>query len=186
MAPSQSFKDLIALFNLNKKKEVEAHCRKLVIRSEEFADILLAASVAGLGPYAYANHFVNLAPITLQPTPEELTALDSNGLGRLSGKAMKAVRKVDQMFKDRRLLAVHLFYARSLKHWHMFYFDQRDYSALNNHWSHGPHLHYSHDSFTREPLAEIWRKIQDSEPVFPKSVHVRYDYHHNRQPSPGA
>ena len=186
MPPSQSFEDLVALFNLSKKKEVEAHCRRLAIRSEEFADVLLAARVAGLGPYVYANHFVELAPPSLQPSNDELQALGGNGLGKLSGKALKAIRKVDQMFKDRRLLAVHLFYARSLKYWHMFYFDQRDYSAENNHWAHGPHLHYAHDSFTREPLTEVWRKVQESEPVFPKSVHVRYDYHHNRRPSRGA
>lgn len=186
MPSSQSFEDLVALFNLSKKKEVEAHCRKLVIRSEEFADVLLAARVAGLGPYLYANHFVELAPSFLHPSSEELEALGGNGLGRLSGKALKAIRKVDQMFKDRRQLAVHLFYARSLKYWHMFYFDQRDYSAENNHWEHGPHLHYAHDSFTREPLSEVWRKVQEPTPVFPKSIHVRYDYHHNRRPSRGA
>lgn len=186
MASSQSFEDLVTLFNLNKKRDVEAHCRRLIIRSEEFADVLLAARVAGLGPYSYANHFIELAPASLEPSKEELQALGTNGLGKLNGKALKAIRKVDQMFRDRRLLAVHLFYARSQKYWHMFYFDQRDYSANNNHWIHGPHLHYSHDSFTREPLHEVWKKVCQPEPKFPKSVHVRYDYHHNRRPQRGA
>jgi len=85
------------------------------------------------------------------------------------------------MFKDRRLLAVHLFYARSQKHWHMFYFDQRDYSADNNHWLHGPHIHYSQSSFTRETLATVWRGVCQAKPEFPKSVHIRYDYHYNRR-----
>lgn len=57
----------------------------------------------------------------------------------------------------------------------------RDYSADENHWKHGPHIHYSRDSFTSEPLEEVWRKICQAAPEFPKSIHVRYDYHHNRR-----
>jgi hypothetical protein len=186
MPQSQSFDDLVALFNLSRKREVEAHCRRLVVRSEEFAQVLLAARVAGLGPYVYANHFVEVAPATLVPTTEELSALGRNGLGRVAGGALKAVRKMDQMFKDRRLLAVHLFYSRSQKYWHMFHFDQRDYSDEKNHWAHGPHIHYSQHSFTREDLASVWRKLCQPEPVLPRSVHIRYDYHHNRRRAPGA
>jgi len=177
----KAFEDLVTLFNTERKRDVQALCRKLVIGSDEFANVVLAARVAGLGPYLYACHFAEVAPEHLAPSSEELNALGRSGVGTLSGKALAAVRKIDQMFEDRRLLAAHLFYDRSLKFWHLFYFDQRDYQADKNHWKHGPHLHYSRDSFTREPLSEIWRKVCQPKPEFPKSVHVRYNYHHNRR-----
>ena len=171
---NQSLEDLLTLFNIGKKRDVEAHCRKLVIRSEEFSNLILTASVAGLGPYVYACHFIELTPEFLKPSEEELKALGKHGVGKISGKALKAVRKVDQIFKDRRNVAVHLFHSRSQKYWHIFYFDQRDYQAVSNHWNQGPHLHYSQDSFTRDSLADVWSKVCQSKPQFPKSIHVRY------------
>ena len=157
------------------------HCRKLVIKSEELADIILVARSTGIGSYTHACHFAELAPRFLEPSQDELNALASNGVGQLHGKAIKAVTKIDQIFKDRKLIAVHLFYSSSHKNWHMFYFNQRDYSTTNNHWEHGPHIHYSQNSFVRESLVDIWRKVCQPNPVFPKSVHVRYDSHHNRR-----
>lgn len=180
MPTSRTLEDLVNLFNVVGKKNAEAVCRKLTIRSEDFANVVLAVRVAGLGRYQYACHFAELSSDTLAPSKDELQALGLNGIGRLNGKGLKAARKIDQLFNVRRLLSVHLFYSRSQKYWHMFYFDQRDYSAVDNHWVLGPHIHYSQDTFTRESLADVWHKIHQDKPNFPKSIHVRYDYHHNR------
>ena len=76
---------------------------------------------------------------------------------------------------------MHLFYSRSQKYWHMFYFDQRDYQATENHWKHGPHIHYSQDRFTIEPLQDVWRKATSQAPELPPAIYIRYDYHHNRR-----
>lgn len=179
--PRESLEGLLGLFNLSKKREVERYCQSLVITSEDFANVLLAARIAGLGPYRYACHFHELTPEHLHPKQEELSALGSNGVGPLKGPALKAIRKMDQIFRDRRLLAMHLFYSPSQKYWHLFYFDQRDYEARGNHWKHGPHIHYSQDLFTREPLEQMWSRATSDKPSFPPSRHVRYDYHHNRR-----
>ena len=84
----------------------------------------------------------------------------------------------------RRLLSVHLFYSPSYEFWHLFYFDQRDHDPRDNHWKHGPHLHYSQNSFTRESLASVWDKVRQPKPEFPRALHIRYDYHHNRRQLP--
>jgi hypothetical protein len=179
----QAFADLITLFNIRQAREAKAHCRKLVIKSEEFADVILAARVVGIGPYSYASRFADIAPEHLEPSREELHALGRSCAGTtVAGKALKAIRKMDQIFEDRHLLAAHLLYSGARGPWHLFYFDQRDYSADENHWEHGPpHIHYSRDSFTSEPLDEVWRKLCQAAPEFPKSIHVHYDYHHNRR-----
>ena len=171
---------LIQLFNMERKREIERYCNDLVITSEDLTDILLAAQVAGIPPYLYACHFHDIQPESLQPTDEQLAALSQNGVGPLGKQAAKVVRKVDQMFKNRRLLAIHLFYTPNQKYWHLFYFDQRDYSATDNHWKHGPHIHYCHDSFTNEPLESVWAKATAEKPQLPPELHIRYDYHHNR------
>lgn len=180
----ESLEGLFGLFNLSKKRDVERYCQDLVVTSEDFANVLLAGRVVGLGPYLYASHFSETTPEHLNPKEHELAALGTNGVGQLKGAALKAMRKVNQIFRERCLLAMHLFYVPSQKFWHVFYFDQRDNEALANHWKHGPHIHYSQDSFTRQPLETVWAKATAEKPSFPPSIHIRYDNHHNRRRHP--
>jgi len=178
---SQSLTNLLLLFNIDRKREVEAHCRKTTIRSEALADLLLTARVAGIGDYRYACHFADITPPALVSTQSELAALGSSGLGETQSDARRAISKINQLFIDRRILAAHLFFSPSKRFWHLFYFDQRDFQQEQNHWVHGPHIHYSRESFTNDPLDTVWSKVCLAKPEFPKSVHIRYDYHHNRR-----
>ncbi len=94
----ESLEKLVGLLNLGRKREIERYCRDLVITSEDLADVLLAARVAGLGPYRYAVHFRELTPEHLEPTDEDREALGRNGVGPLSVRAQRTVRKIDQIF----------------------------------------------------------------------------------------
>lgn len=172
--------ELLGLFNQVGKRDVDKYCRQLIIRSEALNSLLLASQVSGLPPYAYSNRFDELLPESALPSTEDREALARNGVGPLTKEARKAVRKISYIFEVRRLIGVHLFFTANLKYWHMIYFDQRDYSKSENHWKHGPHVHYSQDTFTRDPLKKVWRKVHLPRPEFPKAVHIRYDYHHNR------
>lgn len=177
----ESLEHLVSLLNTTGKQEARRYAKDLTIASEALVGIILAAQVDGLGPYAYASYDREISADTLNPTKEELIALGRMGVGKATGLALKAIRKINQQFKERSLLVAHIFYSRSHRHWHMFYFDQRDYTARRNHWKHGSHIHYSQDTFTREHLSDVWAKIQASKPQFPPSLHIRFDYHHNRQ-----
>lgn len=173
---------LLQLFNIEGKRDVKKYCRDLVVRSEDLFHVILAGHVSGLKPYKYACHFAHISPEHLRPTDRDLAALAENGIGPLSREARKTVTKISQIFQDRRLFAAHLFYTPSTKYWHMFYFDQRDVSDVANHWKvGGPHIHYSRESFCREPLAPVWRAVCSSPPRPPSSLHIRYDYHHHRR-----
>lgn len=183
---SQSDKDglekIIRLFNLPNKKSVEKYCRDLVIRSEDLANLLLAGRVAGIHPYRYANHFSEFMPKNLHLTRGDLAEFATNGVGPMSKAAQKASTKMSQAFVDRRLFAAHLFFTPSHNHWHLFYFDQRDTTARRNHWKiGGPHIHYSREAFSNKPLSEVWKGVCETPPELPSSIHVRYDYHHNRR-----
>lgn len=176
----ENLKKLLVLFNTKKKRDIEKYCRNLVITSEGFTSLILAGRATGVRPYLYECQFNEFVPEHLPPTKEELNALGTNGVGRLEGKARKAVSKVNQIFTDRRMFAAHLFYTPSFKFWHLFYFDQRDTESYRNHWKHGPHIHYSNDLIVKMPLQEIWNQVCLKRPKLPKSIHIKYDYHHNR------
>lgn len=171
----------IELLNLKQKKDIENFCKDLVITSEEFADFIVAGMAGVLTPYLHWRHHVNLEPEHLWPTQEELDALHNNGVGNIEGKGLKAVKKIGQMFEDRKLLSVHVFYHSSKKYWHMFYFNQRDTAAHGNHWDLGPHIHYTHDTFLNVDLDEVIEQILAPKPKLPKSIHIKYDYHQNRE-----
>jgi len=176
------FEKVIHLFNIEDKRPAEKYCRDLVISSEDLFHIILAGRAGGMAPYIYACHFAESMPEHLHLTENDHSALRSNGVGPLNREATKSLNKITQTFKDRRMFAAHLFYSPSKKYWHLFYFDQRDLEAHGNHWKvGGPHIHYSRESFSNEPLEEVWRKICSKAPRPPKSIHVNYDYHHNRK-----
>ncbi|MFZ2308816.1 MAG: hypothetical protein WAW73_21400 [Rhodoferax sp.] len=186
MSSSDSLEKLLTLLNIDRKKEVERHCRDLVITSEDLVNLIIGGRSGVLGPYQYACHFHEISPDELEPTDGEIRALGLAKPGPLVGRALKAVRKMNQGFRDRRLLAVHLFYTRSQRYWHLFYFDQRDYGERQNHWKHGPHIHYSRESFVQQSLEQVWAGVCNAQPVFPKSIHISYDYHHNRRRAAAA
>jgi len=178
---SAGLERVLQLFNVAAKNDVKKYCRDLVIHSDDLTNMILAGRVSALRPYEYACHFSQIEPEHLNPTERNFAALAVNGVGPLSREARKTVTKVFQIFQDRRIFSAHLFYTPSNKFWHLFYFDQRDVTDINNHWkAGGPHIHYSRESFTSAPLAEVWRRICARPPNPPPSVHVRYDYHHNR------
>ena len=177
----ESLERLVPLLNTSGKREATRYAKDLTVTSEALVGIILAAQVGGLGPYAYASYDTEISTEALHPTHEELTALGRASVGKATGLALKAIRKIDQQFKERSLLVVHIFYSRSHRYWHMFYFDQRDYGARQNHWKHGPHIHYSQNTFTRELLSDVWAEVKAPQPQFPPSIHIRFDYHHSRR-----
>ena len=93
----------------------------------------------------------------------------------MSLEAQKAFRKIDQIFKDRRQFAAHLFFMPSHKYWHLIYFDQRDTESKGNHWKiGGTHVHYSRESFCQQSMKVMWQNICSNPPKPPNSLHIRY------------
>jgi hypothetical protein len=175
--------ELFALFNSKSLADVRRISRAAIISSADLGDVLLfAQATGGVPPYAYAVHFREISSPHLRLTKDEQRALASNGLGPLRGLAVKAANKISQTFEERRLLAAHLFYVPTHERWHLFYFDTRDTDDRKSHWKHGPHIHYSSNFFIAEKLESVWSRVRAEEPIFPRSVHVRFDSHHHAHP----
>jgi hypothetical protein len=134
-----------------------------------------------LGNYQYACHFADCIPEHLEPTEAERDAIGRSKVGPVvDNAAKKFLTKTGQTFVERKLFAAHLFYSPSQRHWHLFYFEQRDKAEYRNHWKHGPHIHYTSEMLMRTPLSEVWGKVQTDQAAYLKGLHVRYIDHHHR------
>jgi hypothetical protein len=161
--PTPHFAELGEIFNANSKRELTKHCKNLVVYRQDLASLILAAQHGILAPYKYANHFARALPDHLHPTDAEQDAIASNGVGTFrSREASKFATKVFQLFREQRSLAAHLFYTSSQNHWHLFYFDNRDTSEEQNHWKHGPHLHYVSNLWPELTMKEAWMSSPES------------------------
>ena len=139
---SQNTDALLKMFAFDKKRELEQYCRNIVIDSSAFTNLILACELAGF-PFLHKIHYGDHVPEDLHLSDKDSAALDANPVGLLQPDAQKAMRKISQMFKDRRYLVGHIFYVPDLSKWHFFQFDQRDLQDEQNHWKEGAHIHFS-------------------------------------------
>ena len=162
------------LFNIESKRDLEKYCRDCVVRDVDFVAFILVARAGGLEPYRYACHFAERVPSHLRATDEELAALSLNGIGLLKGRARKAVSKTFQLYEDRRCFAAHLFYTPDYAYWYLFYFDQRDQAATENHWQHGSHIHLISSHWSNLTLEKVWQQVKAEHTDFASKIHLRY------------
>ena len=173
---------MIELFNIDEKRSVKKYCRDLVVSSKDLFHIILAGRGGVLEPYRYACHFSDVVPPHLPLQERDTQALASNGVGPLKKEAAKATKKIFQLFVERRMFAAHVFFTPSQRHWHLFYFDQRDTDTRENHWVvGGSHIHYSRESFTTKPLLAVWEQLCQQPPLLPGSIHIRYEQLNNAE-----
>jgi hypothetical protein len=85
------------------------------------------------------------------------------------------VRKIGQIFKDRRYLVGHIFYIPDLSEWHFFQFDQRDLEhERGNHWKEGPHVHFLNWLWPNYDAKTLWENFSSGKAKLTDSLHVRY------------
>ncbi|MEI6137370.1 MAG: hypothetical protein WCQ48_08180, partial [Chloroflexota bacterium] len=81
---------------------------------------LILACQRGILPLSHRPHYSQRVPEHLEPSAEDRRALEESGVGRLKPRAQKTMRKVFQLFKERRTLAGHMFYNAGLHEWHQW------------------------------------------------------------------
>jgi hypothetical protein len=166
---------LTLLYLEGSKKEVEKFAREMVVTEEDMGIAFLGAGAGLVEPYLYERHFKTLTPQHLVPTRADIVAIATNGAGELKPKGKKTMRKVRQIFIDRRMFCAHLLYLPTKERWHLIYFDQRDMSAEDNHWKKGgSHFHYSRESFVSYKMDQMWAQVCGEVPKPPPSMHIRY------------
>jgi hypothetical protein len=136
---------LVELLSFKSKAELEKYSREIEITSHDFAVLVWNAGSIG---YKHIIQHHDFQPKHLQPTDADITALHNNN-------AQPFMRKISQIFKDRRLLVSHIFYNSA--RWHLFYFDQRDTDEdRKNHWKRGSHIHFVNDLWPGYDPEKLW------------------------------
>jgi len=88
--------------------------------------------------------------------------------------AQKTVRKIGQIFKDRRYLVGHIFYVPDLSEWHFFQFDQRDLEDGKNHWKEGAHIHFLNWLWPNYDAQTLWMNFTSGKDNLNDSLHISY------------
>lgn len=174
MTESQHIEAFLKLFTFDKKRELEKYCRDFVIDSDVFVDFILACEMGRL-PLRHQIHYRDHVPEHLHLTDQDTAALAANPVGLLQPGAQKAIRKIGQMFKDRRYLVGHIFYVPDLTEWHFFQFDQRDLEdERGNHWKEGAHIHFLNWLWPNYDAKTLWENFTSGKAKMNDSLHVRY------------
>lgn len=160
-----------------KLKEVKKLASKTEISSDGFFKLILLAQAENLDvfPYLHQIHCRELQPEHLHLSDKDLKGIANNGVGELKGDAVKAISKVNQMFKERKWTVGHMFYTPDFKFWHFFYFDLKDMATENNHWKFGgSHVHYISDLNPQYTAESAWEQFTSGSKSFGGDVHLKY------------
>jgi hypothetical protein len=167
-------KGLLKVFEFEKKRELERYCRNTVISGSDFADLILACECSGV-PFLHRINYRDIVPDHLFPSDSERKALEDNGPGLLGPEAAKAVRKMGQLFEERRYLVGHMFYTLNLSIWHFFCFDQRDLEDRRpNHWKEGAHVHFMNWLWPKQDAQSVWSNFVNGNYRPGNSIHLRW------------
>lgn len=171
---SETLESFLKLFTFDKKRELEKYCKDLVINADDFVNFIIACE-AGLVGFAHQIHYRDFSPEHLAPTDEDLAALSSNPVGPLQPAAQRFVRKISQIFVERKYLVGHIFYVSDLSQWHFFQFDQRDLEGeRDNHWKGGAHIHFLNWLWPNYDAKTVWENFASGRDKLSGSLHVRY------------
>ena len=167
-------KGLLTLFTFDNKVALERYARSVVIHQKDFVAFILACQHGAL-PLRHRAHFSQRLPEHLVPSDEDRHALEENGVGLLKPRARKTMRKVFQLFKERRTLAGHMFYTPGLHEWHFVSFDQNDLlERSGNHWVHGAHIHFVNWLWPHIEPREVWSRFVRHSEKPNSSLHLRH------------
>jgi hypothetical protein len=168
-----SLEGLLKIFEFDKKRELERYCRGTVISRSDFADLILACDLQGV-PFLHNIFYRDIVPKHSHPSDSERKGLADNGVGPLGPEAAKAIRKVFQLFEERRYLVGHMFYIPDLSRWHFFCFDQRDLEERRpNHWKEGSHVHFMNWLWPKQDAQSVWSNFVKGNYRPGNSIHLR-------------
>lgn len=170
---SKNTEALLKMFTFDKKRELEKYCRDVVINSSAFAKFILTCE-SGRLPFLHQIYYRDHVPEHLLLSDKDSGALAANPVGPLQPDAQKAIRKIGQLFKERRYLVGHIFYVPDLSEWHFFQFDQRDLEDEENHWKEGAHIHFLNWLWPDYDAKTLWANFTSGKVKMNDSLHVRY------------
>jgi hypothetical protein len=161
------------LLAITKKSALEKFCRQITITQHHFAVLVWNAATIGY-QHVLQNH--EFQPEHLLPTQEEIAGLGRRSAdGKISDEGQRFLRKIGQLFKDRRILVSHMFFNSA--RWHLFYFDQRDLAEEGSqHWKQGTHVHFVNDLWPQYDPSDLWTLLKQADASIGGKLHIRFEH----------
>jgi hypothetical protein len=169
----QSLDDLLTIFTIKKKSDLKKHCRSITIFQSDLANLIWTCM--GDGPFLHQAYHRDFVPEHLVLTNDDLGAFVANGVGVMQPRAKKTANKISAMFDERRLLSGHMFLGPEQSQWHLFYFDQRDFTERNNHWEGGSHIHLINNLWPGRTAEQTWQEFRTGNPQMRGALHIRFN-----------
>jgi hypothetical protein len=165
-------KNIVKLFSIEKKRELEKYCSHLLIASEELVDLIQSSWLIG---YVHSSRHKEYQPPEAQLTEDDLEALRSKDPAIRAQKLPKLMNKTDNLFNVRKRLSAHLFLNTSMK-WHLFYFSIEDVAdCRDNHWKKGgPHVHFINYLWPQYQLEQLDDLLFSERKVKVTGEHIRF------------
>lgn len=159
------------MLEFKKKSHLKRYCDALTIWSSDFAALILNCH-----RHRYLHQMTEhiKEPRHLHPRPSEWWPVGKYKPGDpLEPGDQQILTRLNQLLRDRRLMTAHLF--TSAQRWHVFYFDQRDLAPRGeNHWEHGPHVHFANGLWPHLSLAGVREQLDDPRGGIGGTFHVRF------------
>ncbi|MEO8427362.1 MAG: hypothetical protein ABI651_09650 [Verrucomicrobiota bacterium] len=155
------------LLLFEKQREVESYCRNFVLRQTALTSLISNAPRFGLQHFRQHREF---RPEHLTPTQADLLSIRAS-VEPNAPYPKKILRKFVQVFKERKHVSAHLF--ASEVHWHLFYLTFQDLEEFDNHWEHGPHVHFVNFLWPSIDLEAVWKSFESRNSQHP-GVHIRW------------
>lgn len=154
---------LKGLLSTTRKAEAEQYSRNIVL--SEYDLFLLIHNCAQIR-FAHRSKFK-------QYVPEHLVVSKSDRDEMIAGHPRKFVTKFNSVLLERKYVHAHLFEFSSA--WHCFYFTHQDIDPTNNHWRHGPHLHYVSHLWPNLKKRLIWNRFNQRYTEISGSLYIRFE-----------
>ena len=153
------------LLSISKKSELEKFARKIEITIRDFSTLVWNATSIG---YLHDIQYHEFRPPDARFEADLLGEPDEE---QRRQNLRKVVGQLSRIFDQRQLLTAHVFW--NSERWHVFYFDQRDRQSSDNHWEHGPHMHFVNFLWPNYDPAKLWETLQEAETRVRGKLHIR-------------
>jgi hypothetical protein len=158
--------EILPIFSARTKKELVDFTKKICVTVRALTLLIWNHELFG---FSHTRASWEWVPPHLQPDDATMNKIRRG----TDAERLRHLRKLTQIFDERRLFTGHLFWSES--EWHLLFFDQRDRAETDNHWKFGPHIHFI--NYLVRPNAsveQILNELNTDRPKLKSAIHIRY------------
>jgi len=156
--------NLVRLFEIEKKSELESYSKTLEINDRDFVELVMNCHQLGYKHFRKHKEFV----------PDHLNLSDD--LKSIKTNPKKVMRTISAIFDARKYISAHLFIDQtSQSRWHLFYFDFNDLRHdEESHWIGGSHAHFVNYLWPQHSPKDLFDNFENRKTNISGKLHIRF------------